>query len=313
MKILFTGASSFTGSHFVRALRAAKHDVSITLGKLRLDQYSDLERQRMAPFINEVDKRFGTSFGDAAFDSWLDEGFDTVCMHGAKGQSAGHDSADFDVIGAVEWNTWNIASSMRTMKRAGVKRIFLTGTYFERWNGRLDDSDNSNPAKNEYALSKTITSDIVRFYCKQNDIQFNKFVIPNPFGPYENKRFTTSAALAWLRGEHITVHNPLPVRDNIHVDLLAKRYAQVIDEGIRFAAPSGYRMTQGNFAMKFAAEMRSRLGVPCAIDFAPGEDESDLRENPYDAEEDVNRKYEYEWVEQFAWDNLASYYLKLKK
>jgi nucleoside-diphosphate-sugar epimerase len=323
MKILFTGASSFTGMYFVRELLKAGHEVHCTFTGENFLKYNTKEQLRISTFSQLTKNRFSSPFGSQFFFEEFKEPIDVLCLHGAKGQSAGHDSDKFDVMGAVESNTHKASAVMHAAKIAGVKKVVLTGTYFERWNGMLFSNNSCNPAKNEYALSKTITSDIIRFYCEKNNIRFTKFIVPNPFGPYENKRFTTDAAMAWLDAKHITVLNPNPARDNIHVELLAACYAKFVSDNDKIClAPRGYVDSQGGFALRFAREMRKRWHIPCPVDLADGPVEQDYRANVTYAEEYIKQEVTPSmmpgdvtpaWDEEKAWDRLAKYYVGLSR
>ena len=79
-------------------------------------------------------------------------------------------------------------------------------------------------------------------------IGLGKFVIPNPFGPYEEPRFTAYLIKNWLAGATPNCSSPAYVRDNIHVSLLAKVYA-------RFARTSRPRASPGSIP---AATPRAR-------------------------------------------------------
>ena len=107
-----------------------------------------------------------------------------------------------------------------------------------------------------------------RFYCARAEIGLGKFVIPNPFGPYEEPRFTTYLMKNWLARTTAACSQPAYVRDNIHASLLAKAYAQFAAEfpaaGFTRINPSGYAESQGAFTLRLAQEMRPRLGLPCS-------------------------------------------------
>ena len=97
-----------------------------------------------------------------------------------------------------------------------------------------------------------------------------KFVIPNPFGPFEEPRFCNYLIQSWFKGEVPSVRTPLYVRDNIHVDLLAAAYAAFAQQvpsrpGISKLNPSFYVESQGAFANRFATEMQSRLNIACPV------------------------------------------------
>jgi nucleoside-diphosphate-sugar epimerase len=49
-----------------------------------------------------------------------------------------------------------------------------------------------------YGLSKGLTAAAAAFYADREGFTFEKFVIPNPFGPYEEPRFTAYLMKTWL-------------------------------------------------------------------------------------------------------------------
>jgi UDP-glucose 4-epimerase len=110
------------------------------------------------------------------------------------------------------------------------------------------------------------------FYAHREGFTFEKFVIPNPFGPYEEPRFTAYLMRTWLAGDTARVQTPRYVRDNIPVSLLAKAYAAFVGatpapRTVRLN-PSGYPESQGAFAERMRREAKSRLGRPCALELA---------------------------------------------
>jgi len=136
-------------------------------------------------------------------------------------------------------------------------------------------------------------------------------VIPNPFGAWEEPRFTTYLARTWLAGESALVHTPAYVRDNVHVTLLAPAYARFVEEvasasgGYRHLGPSGYVETQGAFSQRFARELEDRLGVACAVELA---DQVEFPEPRERFNTDRLDPAELGWDEARAWDELATYY-----
>src|SRR6266542_4514975 len=98
-------------------------------------------------------------------------------------------------------------------------------------------------------------------------MSLGKFVIPNPFGPHEEPRFTSFLIKNWFAGATPAVSTPAYLSDNIHVSLLAKVYANFASNvpatGVKKLNPSGYAETQGAFTERFAREMRRRLNLEC--------------------------------------------------
>jgi hypothetical protein len=144
-------------------------------------------------------------------------------------------------------------------------------------------------------------------------MRMGKFVIPNPFGAWEDSRFTTYLARTWFAGQVATVRMPDYVRDNIHVSLLRLAYVDFAeqlasaDAGEKFN-PSGYVESQGAFSERVAREMSSRTGWECALDLA----EQTVFDEPMErSNTDVVDVAKLGWNESAAWDELAEYYLRM--
>jgi len=315
MKILFTGASSFTGLHFVNVLVSAGHEVICPLRR-PVEEYEGLRRKRLellqgkAKLSSARDGLPAASFGSEVFLAVVrDFGpFDLLCHHAAD--VTNYKSADFDALRALESNTANLGKVLTTFKSAGGKGVLLTGTVFE-----MDEGKGEGPlhAFSPYGLSKGLTWEIFRHFCRSADLPLGKFVIPNPFGPWEEPRFTGYLMNTWRKGETAKVQTPKYVRDNIHVDLLAGAYAVFAERVVRNAGgpiklnPSGYIETQGAFAQRVAREVQARTQWKCGLDiFVQTEfHEPRIRTNIEPAKEFVP-----DWSEAMAWDGFVGFYTK---
>jgi hypothetical protein len=137
-----------------------------------------------------------------------------------------------------------------------------------------------------------------------------KFVVPNPFGPYEEPRFCDYLMRCWTAGDTAEVRTPAYVRDNIHVTLLAAAYADLVarvDTLPRWSrlGPSQYVETQGDFAHRFAREIGRRLGLRCALDLTV---QTEFPEPRSRFNTDRLNHARLGWDETKAWDELADYY-----
>ena len=307
MRILFTGASSFTGFWFVRELARAGHEIVATFRR-PLDAYAeDARRVRVALLKPVCQSVVGVEFGDDSFLALLKSspGFDLLCHHAAE--VTDYKSAAFDVPGALASNTRNIAAVTEALAARGCRRLLLTGSVFENDEGAGSEG---LPAFSPYGLSKALTAQVFRYHAARSKLHLGKFVIPNPFGPHEDPRFTAYLVRTWRAGKVAAVNTPSYVRDNIHVSLLAKAYVRFAtslpaDPGTSKLNPSGYPETQGAFAQRFATELRPRLGLPCALELRKQTqfDEPRVRINT-----DVLAWDELGWDEGTAWDELAHHY-----
>jgi nucleoside-diphosphate-sugar epimerase len=305
MKILFTGGSSFTGAWFIRELAAAGHQVT-AIFRRPVDEYDDpVRRHRVAMAAEACRPVHGCTFGDERFLALIGEGrWDLLCHHAAE--VTNYKSPDFDAIGALANNTHNLPSVLAAEVAVGCRRVLLSGSVFEGGEGA---GSQGLPHFSPYGLSKALTAEVFRFECARVGVGLGKFVIPNPFGPYEEPRFTGYLMKNWLAGNTPNCSSPAYVRDNIHVSLLARAYAHaaatVPVDGFARYNPSGYAESQGAFTLRLAEAMRPRLGLPCPVELKKQVDfpEPRVRINTEPAEADI-----LDWDESAAWDEMARYY-----
>lgn len=141
-------------------------------------------------------------------------------------------------------------------------------------------------------------------------MSLGKFVIPNPFGPYEEMRYTSYLTQEWLKGHTPQVKTPDYVRDNIPISLLAKAYSAFAENLQAKFKPSFYTESQGAFTARFAKEMRSRLSLPCAFEL---QTQVDFPEPKVRVNTEKLDPLQFGWNESAAWDELAEYYVRALK
>ena len=304
MKVLLTGASSFTGLWFARALHAAGHHVVAALRQSREDYCDGVRAARVTELGRAAECAFGLTFGDEKFLDLSRSGpWDVLSHHAA--QVGDYRSASFDVVGALASNTRNFSDVLRSMR--SLRGVVLTGSVFE-----ANEGAGTEPMRafSPYGMSKGLTAEFVRFWCETIGIALGKFVIPNPFGPFEEPRFCAYLMRQWRAGQVAEVRTPAYVRDNIHVDLLADAYAAfvgsvVAEPGFVRANPSGYVETQGAFAERCAREIGQRTGMDCRVSLSHQTEfpEPLVRIN-------TDRTEVSGWSETAAWDGVSAYYAK---
>jgi nucleoside-diphosphate-sugar epimerase len=309
MKILFTGGSSFTGFWIIQELVASGHLVT-TLFRRRPQDYEDTIRRQRVVLTSKICRPiYSCSFGDPQFLTLIEEGgWDLLCHHAAD--VTHYKSPDFDATGAVRNNTHKLSVVLQKLASTGCSKVLLTGSVFEGGEGA---GSQGLPNFSPYGLSKALTAEVFRYYCDRAGLILGKFVIPNPFGPYEEPRFTAYLMKNWLSGDTPACSSPAYVRDNIHVSLLAKSYvsfAQNLAESPRFTKfnPSGYVESQGAFTLRMAQEMRSRLNIPCLVELKK---QTDFSEPRVRINTDVLDVDALGWDESTAWDDMAVYYQRL--
>jgi nucleoside-diphosphate-sugar epimerase len=311
MKILFTGGSSFTGYWFAKQLVSAGHEVFVVFRQQSQDYPDDLRRQRVESLADICRPTFGVTFGDDRFLRLIEaSNWDLLCHHAAE--VANYKSPDFNVAAAVENNTYRLPLVLDALQDSGCTKVVLTGSVFENDEGA---GSGTLEAFSPYGLSKALTWQMFRYYAQSRQISLGKFVIPNPFGPFEGPRFTFTQYLLknWFDGATPSVNTPAYVRDNIHVSLLAKIYLQfaaTLAEGVSRINPSGYIESQGSFTHRLASEMRERLGLKCEFVSAA---QSDFSEPQIRINTDVADTKALNWSEKIAWDEFADYYKQLMR
>jgi nucleoside-diphosphate-sugar epimerase len=309
VNVLFTGASSFTGTWFVRELASAGHRVTATFRREAQAYPDELRRRRVALAAEASSPACGISFGDDRFLSLVKQGgWDLLCHHAAE--VTGYRSPDFDAVGAAARNTRRLAEVLEALRAGGCSRVLLTGSVFEGGEG---SGSQGLPHFSPYGLSKALTAEVFRYHCERAGLSLGKFVVPNPFGPYEEPRFTAYLVKSWLAGSTPSCATPAYVRDNIHVSLLARAYARFAAElpaapGFARTSPSGYAESQGAFALRMAREMGPRLGLPCPVEMKT---QADFPEPRVRIGTDVPDAAALRWDEASAWDELARYYREL--
>jgi nucleoside-diphosphate-sugar epimerase len=306
MKILFTGSSSFTGYWFVSELARAGHEV-VAIFRGSAEAYEGVRGERVERLEPRCRRVFECGFGERRFLDLIasEPAWDVLCHHAAE--VTDYKSPDFDVLAAVANNTKGLPSVLDALRDRGCRTVLLTGSVFEEGEGA--GSENL-PAFSPYGLSKGLTAQVFRYRTHASGLRLGKFVIPNPFGPLEEPRFTSYLLRSWLRGETPTVGTPAYVRDNIHVSLLAKTYVDFLEclvegTGPEKIGPSGYAESQGTFARRLADEMRVRLGLPCELELA---EQSEFPEPRVRINTDVPDAQALSWSEEQAWDEFADYY-----
>ena len=305
MRALLTGASSFSGYWFAAKLRAAGFEVVAPL-RGRPAAYEGVRRERVEKLGQVANIIPDCPFGSPRFlDLVATQPFDVLCHHAAR--VTDYRSLDFDIVAALGDNTNNLRVILERMKANDLKAVVFTGSVFEANEGA---GNWPMRAFSPYGLSKGLTSEVIRHWCIHFAIPFSKFLIANPFGPFEEPRFCAYLIKTWRSGQMAEVRTPTYLRDNIHVDLLALAYAQFVRRTTQTGVsekfgPIGYAETQGAFTKRFAKAMRSRMGWECGVRLLQQTDFSEplarINTHPIDGEL-------LGWSESAALDAIAEYY-----
>lgn len=303
MRVLLTGASSFTGLWFAKALAEAGHSV---VAVARGGAYADPLRQARMALVAEVAEVVREApFGTGAFLAALkDKGpFDVLGLHGAE--VGDYKSPTYDLEAAVAANAFNAPAVLAAAAAQGATRVVLTGSVFEPGEGQ-----GTLPlvSFSPYGTSKARTEEVLKPQIAAPGLDYAKFVIPNPFGPWEEKRFQRLVMTRWSKREPVHIDQALYVRDNIPVDLLARAYAATAEGDFgAYCAPSCYAGPVGAFFQRMARETRARTGWACTLTLA----ETQAFAEPW---ERTNRTVldtaALGWSEAAFWDAYVDHYAR---
>ena len=303
MRILLTGASSFTGMWFAEALARGGHEV---VAAARGGTYADPLRQARMERVRAVaeivtDAPFGS---DAFLAAIRDRGpFDVLGLHGAE--VGDYKSPDYDLEAAVAANTLNADQVFATAKAAGAERVVATGTVFEP-----NEGQGTEPlvSFSPYGTAKARTAEVMKAAVEKAGLAWTKFVIPNPFGPWEERRFQRLVMTRWSKGEPVHIDLPLYVRDNVPADLLALAYRAAAEGSFGdYCAPSCYAGPVGGFFERMAREVRARTGWACALTLAESQVFAEPANRTNRTKLDVAA---LKWSEAAFWDAYADHYAR---
>jgi nucleoside-diphosphate-sugar epimerase len=266
MRVLLTGASSFTGCWIARALAAKGAEVTAVC-RGRPELYDPARRARIDAVGRSAAVVVDRPFGSQSFLQLIDEAlpFDVLCLHHAE--VGDFRRPDFSAIDAARSDTQSVELVLQRMARRGLVRLVHTGTVFEAGEG---EGERPLRAIGAYGLAKTLSSLIIGHAAIAAGIDCRKVTIPSPFGPGQSGGFVAYLVGEWQAGRTPVLDHPDRLRDFVPVELIADHYA-ALAMGIGAAPsdgrsnPSGYVETVAAFAERLARELGPRLGLACPL------------------------------------------------
>ena len=120
MKVLLTGASSFTGYWFAHALHNAGIHVVAALRGVVSEYREGARAERVRRLAQVAEVVNSTPFGTPPFiDLAQAGGYDILCHHAAR--VGDYRSPDFDIAGAVAENTHNLRAILNILNKGGLR------------------------------------------------------------------------------------------------------------------------------------------------------------------------------------------------
>lgn len=202
--LLITGASGFLGSHLVRALLGAGHQVkAIRRSSSSLDRVHDIADDVVWLNIDDSPSELESFF------SRVDCVMHTAASYGRSGES---------VVDVVHANTMFGLSVLDAAVKQNVK-IFI-------------NTDSSLPKNtNAYTLSKAHLTEWGKFLCSEIGTHFINIRLEHMYGPGDDSvKFTDHVIAACLRNEsELKLTAGLQQRDFIYIDDVISAYLLLME------------------------------------------------------------------------------------
>ena len=264
MNLLFLGASSFTGYHFVKKIsETKKYKIYCTLTK-NLNQYKSIRLERIKLLAKKKNVFFikKTKFGDKKFINLLSKKeFDVICFHHALTKNY-NDDLKFNLNKSLKQNTQNIRKVFTKINKQTT--IIVSNTIFQKIVSK------KYKASSKYGISKSITYDKIKNCCKKYNLKLKSIFITNPWGILEEKKLNYLLIHNWLQNKKTFISHPNYIRDNIYIDKLSNYYLKVINSNSRKVDyfPSGYCSSNKVFIEAFKIKFEKFFNKKVKIEYA---------------------------------------------
>jgi UDP-glucose 4-epimerase len=225
-KILLTGVSSFTGYWFAKTLSECGYQVHCPLPSCE-DSYDGIKKNRLESLSNLVRLVYSCSFGSHQFFDLLENKYDILCHHASFVKN--YQSKNFELTEAISQNTSSAERVLEKLASTGCGGIIWSSSVFEDFIHENEIATNPRPNWYRYALSKKLSGFILENLSLDFGLNFSKFVITNPFGPLEDRKFNRLILEAAKSKVDFEVRTPNYIRDMIHVRHLALAYKCIVD------------------------------------------------------------------------------------
>lgn len=275
MKVLLTGATSFTGAHIARALVDAGFEVAGTLTK-RMPEYSDPLVQQRRGYGRVIEWIESAPIGSPRFlEAVKTVRPDVFINHGADIRN--YRSPDFNYLASVSSSLLGAREVCDALAAAGCRRFIHSGSVFEPDEGEAAFA--TKPAAEAisiYGVSKAMVWEPYRFFAAKAGLPVTKIVIADPIGPLENAdRLVPAFVAAWKSGKVPRLTTPTLLRDRVPAPWLARVYAEEARRdapdkpAVRARRPSAYALTNEAFLKLVVEKFSARAKRSLPIDIAP--------------------------------------------
>ena len=263
MKILFLGASSFTGYHFVKQISKNKTvKIFCTLTQhIHNYKYIRKERINLLKKIRNVKILSNITFGSRLFIELIKkEKFDILCFHYSHTKNY-NDDKKFNLKKAKKKNLKNIKLVFNNINNN--QKIIISNTIFQQINKK------KYAPVNKYGISKTYNYEIFKKFCLLKKIKYKSIFIPNPWGILEERKLNYHLIKKWFNNEVPVINYPKYIRDNIFITKLSYEYYKIIfsKSKKRDYFPSGYCSTNKVFIEALKNEFIKKFRINAKVKY----------------------------------------------
>lgn len=262
MIIIFTGASSFTGYHFIKELNANKIKPYLFFSN-NFDYYKLLKgnkKNRFDYLFKNNKCFFNLKYGSFEFIELLNsfKKIDIFCHHFAYTKNYNRDTFNFPK--SIDINTYNCEEVISVLHRKKLIKYIYTGSYFEP-----DIQKNLKTKFSNYGISKMISGRILEIVLKKYNLFFYKFLISNPFGKFEDETRLTSLIIEnWKLKKIFNIRYPKYQRDFIPVSILREIYVDfILNSKKQHMDPSFSLLTNFQFIKIFSQLLNKNSCFKC--------------------------------------------------
>ena len=265
-RILLTGCSSFTGYWFARELINLGFELCCPLPH-EYDEYLGVKKQRLDFIRDKATLVFKCPFGTNGFIELCKNHYYGMGFHGFYMEN--YNNRNYKISSSLSQNLKNIETILEILQENRTRIIYSSSIFEDAINIEDDNNESTSIDWYNYAFSKKVTFLALRSLCEQYGLTCQRFVITNPFGPYEDTKFCFHLMNSILKKNDFLIKTPFYTRDMIQVDLLAKLYANAFldlnGENLVEFRPSQYSMKIFEFAELFISEISKYCGYKISI------------------------------------------------
>ena len=262
MNILLNGLNSFTGILLAKTLLKKGHRViALSSGnpkRLNLLQKKELENIKNNKSFTLLVNNYNLE--KKSFLNDLKENIDVFIIHGFK--ALDYKNIKLNSITLLRDSLFWLEPLPNLLKDRSCKLVTYTGTYFENFSPEL---------QTPYSLSKSMGW----LYVKKlfSEFKLLKYLLTNPYGSLESKKFTASIINKWINEETVNLEFPYLIRDNMPAEFLIDDYVNNIENildnnyPILEYSPSYIVETNLEFALRFSSKLK-KYGYQCDLNIS---------------------------------------------